>query len=365
MPHTLQWIFIGIAVALILLAILLFAWALFTKRNRARAEAARLEDIFEGACHAYRQLEGKKEQGTIDEAAFEEEANRLAGTLVDDLAETSDARAPQTSVLLWGTLLALIVAIPAGGAGLYLRYGDYSALDDRAVAQIDAVKTEEERARSMGETMAVLEEAVKKDPNRLEAWEILADQYTITEEWPKAIAAWQEVVRLKPNDVPAAVNLMDAIVASGEVDEKELGALVKKILALDPHEGKTLVLAGILNYQEGKYAEAVLYWNRLRTQVPEGDEMREVLDENIERAMKEGGLKQLPLDTVEPPKPVMMPKGMPGMGGGMGSGMGPGMGGMPPNMPPNMPPAMGSGSGAMRSGMGGISGLPPLPPPKQ
>lgn len=72
MPHTLQWIFIGIAVALILLAILLFAWALFTKRNRARAEAARLEDIFEGACHAYRQLEGKKEQGTIDEAAFEE-----------------------------------------------------------------------------------------------------------------------------------------------------------------------------------------------------------------------------------------------------------------------------------------------------
>ena len=213
--------------------------------------------------------------------------------------------------------------------------------------------------------MAVLEEVVKKDPNRLEAWEILADQYTITEEWPKAIAAWKEVVRLKPNDVPAAVNLMDAIVASGEVDEKELGALVKKILALDPHEGKTLVLAGILNYQEGKYAEAVLYWNRLRTQVPEGDEMREVLDENIERAMKEGGLKQLPLDTVEPPKPVMMPKGMPGMGGGMGSGMGPGMGGMPPNMPPNMPPAMGSGSGAMRSGMGGISGLPPLPPPKQ
>lgn len=104
----------------------------------------------------------EKEQGTIDEAAFEEEANRLAGTLVDDLAETSDARAPQTSVLLWGTLLALIVAIPAGGAGLYLRYGDYSALDDRAVAQIDAVKTEEERARSMGETMAVLEEAVKK-----------------------------------------------------------------------------------------------------------------------------------------------------------------------------------------------------------
>lgn len=162
----------------------------------------------------------EKEQGTIDEAAFEEEANRLAGTLVDDLAETSDARAPQTSVLLWGTLLALIVAIPAGGAGLYLRYGDYSALDDRAVAQIDAVKTEEERARSMGETMAVLEEAVKKDPNRLEAWEILADQYTITEEWPKAIAAWKEVVRLKPNDVPAAVNLMDAIVASGEVDEK-------------------------------------------------------------------------------------------------------------------------------------------------
>lgn len=360
MPHTLQWIFIGVAVALVVVALLLFAWALFTKRQHAQAEAARLEDLFEGARHAYRQLENKKSQGTVTEAAFDEEANRLAASLVDDLAETSPTRTPQTQALLWGTLGALIVAIPAGSAGLYLRYGDYSALDDRAVAQIEAVQTEEQRARDMSQTMSVLEEAVKKDPNRIEAWEILADQYTVNEDWPRAVEAWKQVFRLKPDNVQAGVNQLDAMVASGNIQEEEVGALVKKILSLDPHEPKTLVLAGILNYQKGHYKEAVLYWNRLRSQVPEGDEMKAVLDENIDRAMKEGGLTQLPLDTVEPPKPVMM-KGMGGMGG---SGMPPGMGQNGGMGGGSFPPAMGSGSGAMRSGMGGISGLPPMPPAK-
>lgn len=363
MPHTLQWIFIASAAGLIILALALFAWALFTRGNPARARAIREADAFALRSHEWRQLKARLDKGEIGTDAFAREERQLAAALLDDLSVPEEAASKTGSdiapVLRWGTIVALIVAIPAGSAGLYLRYGDYSALDDRAIAQIDAVRTEEQRAQEMTQTMASLEEAVKKNPDQLEAWEILADQYTTYEEFHKAVTAWRNVSRLKPDDVTAAVNFLDALVAIGDVDTQEVQDLVKRILRLDPHEPKTLVLAGLLNYQKGSYSDAVLYWNRLRQNIPEGDEMRQVLDENIARAMKEGNLKNLPLDTAPPPAPVMMPKGMPGGMGGMGGMQG---GAMPPAG--GMPGSMGGAQRLPPMGSGGLPSAMPLTPQK-
>ncbi len=329
MPHTLQWIFIVVAIAAVLLSLALFAVALFGEGRRERAELARLKDAFALRAHELRQLAQRRDAEAITPAQYMPEARRIAKQLLADVADGAEGNFSESSrqVLQWGTLLALGVAISAGSAGLYLRYGDYSALDDRAVAQIEAVKTEEVRAKEMSQTMAVLEAAVKKNPDQYEAWEILADQYTMNEDWPRAIEAWKAMARLKPDNVVASVNLLEAMVAADQIDSPEVMPLVERILKLDPHEPKTLVLAGLLNAQAGKYREAVLYWNRLRSQLPEGDEMRAVLDENIDNAMKAGGLKSLPLDTVAPPTPVMMKgmggtmpaSGMPPSGGAMGS----------------------------------------------
>ena len=322
MSHTMQWVFIGCAVVVVLIALLGFAWALFAKDKTGDKERARLEDVWATRRHQYQQLTERK--ATLSEAEFAQAETRLARALVADVTLGSQAAQEESTMMRSLTLLAIAIVVPATSAGLYLTYGDYSALDERAIAQIEAVRTEEERAKEMVNTLAVLEEAVKKHPDQLDAWEVLADQYTYQENWPKAVEAWRNVMRLKPNDVLPAVNFLDVMVANDKVDDPLVAETVERILKLDPHEQKTLLLAGLLAFNKADYTHAVLYWNRLRQQVPEGDEMRQVLDTNIDSAMKAGNLTSLPLDTVAPPEPVMMKGGsrLPDMGQGAGQGMG-------------------------------------------
>jgi len=80
-----------------------------------------------------------------------------------------DADNARTSLI---TTAAVAVMIPATAVGAYLWYGDFSALDERAVEQVRLAAQAAKSERDMQGTMASLEKAVQSNKDNLEAWEL-------------------------------------------------------------------------------------------------------------------------------------------------------------------------------------------------
>lgn len=82
---------------------------------------------------------------------------------------------------------------------------------------------------------------------------------------------------------------------------------------------------------------AVIYWNRLKTMMGEGKELSDILKTYIDKAMKEGHMRELPADPGGGANPMGGMK-MPGMGGmtGMGAMPSAGMGSSGRELPQSM-----------------------------
>lgn len=164
-----------------------FAWALLGHSKGGRAEEARTADNLAGLREEYAHLVEQKAAGRLTQAAFAEREDELALRVLEETEETKDSADPsqvrkdadnaRTSLI---TTAAVAVMIPATAVGAYLWYGDFSALDERAVEQVRLAAQAAKSERDMQGTMASLEKAVQSNKDNLEAWELLAEQYNAT-----------------------------------------------------------------------------------------------------------------------------------------------------------------------------------------
>ena len=68
---------------------------------------------------------------------------------------------------------------------------------------------------------------------------------------------------------------------------EQLQALTDEALQADPQELTSLGLLGIAAYEEGRYQDAVRFWEQLVAALPENDPSREAIRGGIERARQQ------------------------------------------------------------------------------
>ena len=186
--------------------------------------------------------------------------------------------------------------IPATAVGAYLWYGDFSALDERAVEQVRLAAQAAKSERDMQGTMASLEKAVQSNKDNLEAWELLAEQYNATGNLSQAAIAFENVVRLAPKNANAWAELADLTIALNPSDLLKAGEMAEKALAVDPWHQKGLMIGAAAAFERGDYAHAAVLFDRLRKQIPAGNEVHDALTQQIEMTLAAGGLKAIPKD---------------------------------------------------------------------
>lgn len=312
-----QWTFVACALALVLLAIGLLSRRLLKGENAVERDWERVVENVEALRYEYARAVEAKNAGRMTDEEFRERESELVLRTIDETALPDAETKAQSHTLLLATVAALVVMIPATTTGLYLYYGDYSSLDPKAQEQIRATREAMQSQRNMFETVKRLEEGVVSQPDNLEAWEILAEHYAQTGNLAQAVVAYENVVRLKPENAQAYGELADILVAVQEGDlSGKVAEYVFKALELDPYQQKSLVLGGAVAFDQGDYAKAAILWNRFRQMVPPEDEIYKALTSNIEMALRNGNMTEIPKDPVPPPKPDSM--GMMGMGMPMG-----------------------------------------------
>lgn len=300
-----------------------FAWALLGHSKGGRAEGARTADNLAGLREEYAHLVEQQAAGRLTQAAFAEREEELALRVLEETEETKDSADPsqvrkdadnaRTSLI---TTAAVAVMIPATAVGAYLWYGDFSALDERAVEQVRLAAQAAKSERDMQGTMASLEKAVQSNKDNLEAWELLAEQYNATGNLSQAAIAFENVVRLAPKNANAWAELADLTIALNPSDLLKAGEMAEKALAVDPWHQKGLMIGAAAAFERGDYAHAAVLFDRLRKQIPAGNEVHDALTQQIEMTLAAGGLKAIPKDDVGE-KPETDLEKMMKLGGGM------------------------------------------------
>lgn len=300
-----------------------FAWALLGHSKGGRAEEARTADNLAGLREEYAHLVEQQAAGRLTQSAFAEREDELALRVLEETEETKDSADPsqvrkdadnaRTSLI---TTAAVAVMIPATAVGAYLWYGDFSALDERAVEQVRLAAQAAKSERDMQGTMASLEKAVQSNKDNLEAWELLAEQYNATGNLSQAAIAFENVVRLAPKNANAWAELADLTIALNPSDLLKAGEMAEKALAVDPWHQKGLMIGAAAAFERGDYAHAAVLFDRLRKQIPAGNEVHDALTQQSEMTLAAGGLKAIPKDDVGE-KPETDLEKMMKLGGGM------------------------------------------------
>ncbi len=155
-------------------------------------------------------------------------------------------------------------------------------------------------AGSMQDMIARLEERLATNPNDLQGWIMLGRSWVFAEQFQKAVAAYARANELSRARDP------DVLVAYAEslalADRQHMGGIVRGLLhqalSLAPQHAKGLWYAGQVEWEEGNYAAAADFWDRLLPLAPD-DELRQVLTRQIAEARSRSG--------AEPPATAKVP----------------------------------------------------------
>ncbi len=266
-----------IAASALLLVALAFLLLPILRGRRAQAEEDRT--ALNVALYEERlaELTAQHAAGTLSDAQLEAGRADAARELLED-TENSDS--PKIAKLGRSVPLIAAVLVPLVGYGLYMHWG--------ASDKVQMARQFSEQPRTVGEMTAHLEQAVKEQPDSAEAWYFLGRTYMNQERPADAAKAFARVVELAGRQPELLGQWAQAQYFAGDRQwSEQLQALTDEALQADPQELTSLGLLGIAAYEEGRYQDAVRFWEQLVAALPENDPSREAIRGGIERARQQ------------------------------------------------------------------------------
>jgi len=227
--------------------------------------------------------------GKLDQNQYAAARTDLERELLYDLSTTGPAEHEPRSGR-WATLL-IIPVLPLCAVLLYQQLGSVELIDRLQQVQTFQSQTVQQQAASIEDMIVNLAARLQQQPDDLEGWTMLARTYNILERYSKAEAAYENVLRLGGENSGLLTDYADAMVmANGGTFTDKSGALLTRALELDPDNVKGLWLTGHWKNQSGAHAEAIRYWQKAVLLLPDNDQNKLVLTEQIQQAQQQAGI---------------------------------------------------------------------------
>ena len=238
------------------------------------------------------------------------EAELLAAVLQPDTVAQPEAAAAKPSARLMLGLSAFVLLFGAVGYswlgnrdGLALAPG----MADPAVAGAGQQEIGAPQIEAMAQRLA---DRLKTQPDDAEGWAMLGRSYGVLERYPQALAAYQRVLDLRPQDAQAYADYADALgMSQGRKLDGEPEKMIARALQLDPDNMKALSLAGTIAFDRGDHKLAVQQWERAQRKLEPGSEMARRLQGGIDEARQRAGMPAVALAVPAAPSLAASPAG--------------------------------------------------------
>ena len=184
------------------------------------------------------------------------------------------------------TVLALCLTLPVCAVLLYGAWGSPMGLDPAALAQSapdegpNATVTPEKIAQMVGQ----LERRLQDEPNNMDAWVMLARLQRSQEKFPASEKSFAKALAITADDDLAVERAEVVAQVQGGDFSGEPWAVINRILKANPNQNNALLLAGSASFSEGRFAQAIQYWERVRASLPPQSEDINALDSALAQA---------------------------------------------------------------------------------
>ena len=302
-------LFLIICAALLLVAlpfVVLPLWRNTGNHNDVLRDAANLEILRDQSS----ELEADLRNGLLTQDAFEQGKRELQARLLDEVNMTeAPVSAPRNPAKILALLLAVL--LPVASVLLYAKIGNIKAMQPQehnaAADGFGVIRSEA--------GLQELEKKLEQQPENPDGWWLLARSYNEMQRFSDAVRAFQQLVKLVPNEAQIWASYADAYAMTN--NRSLLGEptkLLDKAMELDGNNTLALALSGSAAMERGDYVAAITHWTKLVNLMPPGSPMLQDITQGIQQAREflgkqKGGkekLAQLSLDK-EPIKPAADP----------------------------------------------------------
>ena len=278
---------LALVLTLVVLAVL---WRVLWQATRPVAQSQEREQVLSHVA-VYREqlaeLERELAQGSLDQAGFDLSHQELTQRLLEDAPppQSSAAPTPATNKRPKLLLAGIAVLIPLMAFSAYFLVGTPMALDPQLSAQAHGdEQLTPERLASMADQLA---ERLQNEPNNAEGWVMLGRIQRALARYDEADLALQKSLALARND-DVMIERAEVLAQKNNGNFKgEPWAIINAVLKVDPTHGNALLLAGSAAFSEGRFKEALAYWERvkasLRPASPDAAALAEAIDQARER----------------------------------------------------------------------------------
>lgn len=267
--------------ALLLAAALLFILPPLLRANRDVNSAQRRALNVSIYRDQLKEMERDVENGVLGEEQYQQARIEIEQRLLDDVDDDAGTDTPTTSARPTKiTAIVLALLIPLGAVILYQILGTPAGLDPEHYQP--PAMSKQEQSDQINQMVARLAARLQDDPNDAEGWKMLGRSYLVLERFADARKAFEQAVKLLPNDAQLLADLADTIaMTSGQTLAGRPMELIRKALSVDPQNEKALWLAGTAAYERKDYREALKYWQRLYAMQQPGTEGAKAMERNI------------------------------------------------------------------------------------
>jgi cytochrome c-type biogenesis protein CcmH len=250
-------LFVVIAFGIALCVAAVFLWFLLRERkpltlaSQANANAKVYRDQISD-------LDREHESGHISDQEWQQSRDELSVRLLEDTAAIDDPAAKAEKPAVW-TAVVLAVAMPISAMGLYMWVGNPEALNPLALKSPDQV--DQKDLAKLAQTLA---DRLQSQPDNLQGWVMLGRTYRTLENFDASLKAYDTALKMSADDDLQLERIeVMAMQRQGQF-EGEPWRVIREILQKDPQHFGALLTAGSASYAEGKYADALKYWEQAR-----------------------------------------------------------------------------------------------------
>ena len=220
------------------------------------------------------ELQAQREEGVLTAEQFETGRAEAAREL---LADTEGVAPGRVSSLGKAIPLLAAVLVPVLGLSLYLHFGSSD--------KVELTREFSQPPQSLEEMVARLERAAAAQPDSAEGLYFLGRAYMAQNRPADAARVFERAANLAGRQPELLGQWAQAqYFADDKKWSDKLQALTDEALKADPKEVTSLGLLGIAAFEDQRFEQAIGYWQRLMTELPEGDASRAALEGGIAKA---------------------------------------------------------------------------------
>ena len=263
-----------IAAVMILIALALLAPALLRKRQLAASDRDQQNVMI--ARERLEEMELDLTSGKVTQDEFDQAKMELEQALLQDL-EQEDGPGQVSAGPGKLTLGGIAVAVPVIAISMYMLLGTPEMVEFDASKRVPHNSSKQQAAMPSKEQMlATLKQRLQEKPDDAEGWFLLGRTYMMLDEYPKAVQAYETLLKLSGEESTIMLSLADALtMVQGGSMQGRPAELIRKSIKAEPDSQTALWMGGMLESQQGNYAQAIAHWKKLESMLGDEPEAQE------------------------------------------------------------------------------------------